>query len=225
MDKELEGAHVGVCEECNGIQTMTPSGAVCRNGHGGVPTIRPCWACIHSSRGACQQGHDPAVDNEHDECGDWEADALLGSLGPCTLSCERCNKRDATKKAGVMNLDTMQAEDHYFCDGCYDMMAPVSTLHDSGSTESLIEAQSPGTEGATGEFPDGKITEDDEGELEFSVGPLANGLVGVKFGKPVAWMALPPDTAIELATMLVESAGKANAILSEMKPTIIKPGE
>jgi len=222
MDKELDGAQIGVCEECNCIQIMTRSGAVCRNGHGGAPTIRPCWACIHSSKGKCREGYDPVVDNEHDECGDWAPDALLGCMGPCVMTCERCKQKEATKKAGVMNINTMQAEDHYFCAECYDLMVPVGGLHD---TETLVEQQEPQPGGATGEFPDGKLSEDDEGELEFTVGPLPNGLVGVKFGKPVAWMALPPDTAIELATMLVESAGKAQAVLAQLKPTIIKPGE
>ena len=59
--------------------------------------------------------------------------------------------------------------------------------------------------GATGEFPDGKLDETDEGELMMAVGH-DDRLVQVKFGKPVAWFALTPDRALELASALAAHA-------------------
>lgn len=62
--------------------------------------------------------------------------------------------------------------------------------------------------GATGEFPEGKLDETDEGGLVFSVSHTT-GLVRVDFGKPVAWLAFPPEVAFALATKLVEHAKAA----------------
>lgn len=61
--------------------------------------------------------------------------------------------------------------------------------------------------GATGKFPDGKIGPDDEGELTLGVVRDSQGRVHVNFGKPVQWLAMPPEKAIELANMLREAAG------------------
>lgn len=61
--------------------------------------------------------------------------------------------------------------------------------------------------GASGAFPDGKLNRHDEGELRLAVGRDANGLVRVEFGKPVAWLALPPNEAKELAALLMRHAG------------------
>lgn len=62
--------------------------------------------------------------------------------------------------------------------------------------------------GPTGNFPQGVLNDDDEGELQFGVArdPL-DGLVHVKFGKPVAWFALPPEIAINFARLLLRNAG------------------
>lgn len=62
--------------------------------------------------------------------------------------------------------------------------------------------------GATGKFPMPAISEDDEGQLRMAVGyDAANGLVRLEFGTPVAWLALPPPEAIELARVLLKRAG------------------
>lgn len=60
--------------------------------------------------------------------------------------------------------------------------------------------------GATGEFPQGKINRTDEGAIRLAVGHTADGLVRVKFGKPVAWLAMDPDDARELARLLISHA-------------------
>lgn len=62
--------------------------------------------------------------------------------------------------------------------------------------------------GATGEFPMPAVDDDDEGALRMGVGyDAANGLVRLDFGKPVAWLALPPPEAMELAKLLLKQAG------------------
>lgn len=62
--------------------------------------------------------------------------------------------------------------------------------------------------GATGQHPQGQLSDDDEGELRMAVryDPV-DGVVRVDFGKPVAWLALPRENAIELAKVLLQHAG------------------
>lgn len=62
--------------------------------------------------------------------------------------------------------------------------------------------------GATGRFPHPKLNDDDEGELRLVVGyDRISGLVRVEFGKPVAWVALLPAEAVDLAKVLLTHAG------------------
>jgi hypothetical protein len=62
--------------------------------------------------------------------------------------------------------------------------------------------------GATGQFPQGKVSDDDEGELRLGVAyDKLNGIVRIEFGKPVAWLGLPPPQAIEFAKVLMKNAG------------------
>ena len=61
--------------------------------------------------------------------------------------------------------------------------------------------------GATGKFPDGKISDDDEGELTLGVAyDKVDGLVRIEFGKPVAWLALDPPAAIQFAETILRKA-------------------
>jgi hypothetical protein len=63
--------------------------------------------------------------------------------------------------------------------------------------------------GATGEFPQGKLDDDDQGELRMAVGyDKLDGIVRVEFGKPVAWLGLPPPEARQLAALLLQHAGQ-----------------
>ena len=55
--------------------------------------------------------------------------------------------------------------------------------------------------GATGKHPEGKIHDSDEGEIKFAVG-AKDGKVVVEFGKPVAWIGMHPNQAIQLARTL-----------------------
>ena len=62
--------------------------------------------------------------------------------------------------------------------------------------------------GPTGEYPQGRLNENDEGELKIAVGH-AHGKVFCDFGESVTWFALDPDGARDLARMIDEHADKA----------------
>ena len=64
--------------------------------------------------------------------------------------------------------------------------------------------------GATGEFPEGKLGEGDEGELQFAVG-VHEGNIVIDFGTPVAWVAMPPELARQVAELLLQHAKEAGA--------------
>jgi hypothetical protein len=63
--------------------------------------------------------------------------------------------------------------------------------------------------GASGKFPEGRLGPDDEGELTLAVAfdPRTN-IVRIEFGKPVAWLGLPPKNAIEFAEAILKCARK-----------------
>jgi hypothetical protein len=60
--------------------------------------------------------------------------------------------------------------------------------------------------GPTGEFPQGHLNADDEGELTIAVG-RENGKIVIKFGTPVAWVGLDNARALKLAVSLLKFAG------------------
>lgn len=57
--------------------------------------------------------------------------------------------------------------------------------------------------GATGQFPEGKLNKDDEGEIRFVVGHSPEGQVILDFGKEVKWLGMPPEGARQLAAILL----------------------
>jgi hypothetical protein len=59
--------------------------------------------------------------------------------------------------------------------------------------------------GATGQFPEGQITLDDEGAIQFALKP-ENGKLVIDFGKPVQWVGMTPQEACDLAGSLVKMA-------------------
>ncbi len=62
--------------------------------------------------------------------------------------------------------------------------------------------------GATGKFPEGKLTNQDEGELVMAIG-ITNRKVIINFGTPTAWIGFTKEQAYELANTLRD---KANSI-------------
>jgi len=61
--------------------------------------------------------------------------------------------------------------------------------------------------GATGKFPDGKLTPNDEGELQLGLASDSAGRVHFNFGKPIAWFAMERGQAIDLARLILRHAG------------------
>ena len=61
--------------------------------------------------------------------------------------------------------------------------------------------------GPTGEFPHGKISDRDEGELAVGVAiDRANGIIRIAFGTPIEWFGMPRDKAIEFGERIIKSA-------------------
>lgn len=59
--------------------------------------------------------------------------------------------------------------------------------------------------GATGSFPDGKLNKYDEGELRVAI-TKSNGKVVIDFGKSVSWVAMTPEEAKNLSTLILKHA-------------------
>jgi hypothetical protein len=70
-----------------------------------------------------------------------------------------------------------------------------------------------------GEHPDGKMSNDDAGALAFAVSTEA-GRVVLRFPKPVAWMGMTGDEALELAQLLLKHAKHAGIT----SPLVIRLG-
>lgn len=58
------------------------------------------------------------------------------------------------------------------------------------------------------QFPEGKITPDDEGAISVAIG-ISNGNVIINFGKPIAWLGLPPAACMEMGRTLIKRAREA----------------
>jgi hypothetical protein len=65
--------------------------------------------------------------------------------------------------------------------------------------------------GATGKYPEGHLTPDDEGELQFGI-TNTGGQVIINFGKPVAWLGMQPQQAIVIAEALLRHAQEARIL-------------
>jgi hypothetical protein len=59
--------------------------------------------------------------------------------------------------------------------------------------------------GATGKFPEGKIREDDRGEVIFNVGKCENKVI-LEFEKPTIWIGMSAVDAVKLASKLIRYA-------------------
>ena len=61
--------------------------------------------------------------------------------------------------------------------------------------------------GATGEFPNGQYHPTDEGEIKMAiVTDRDRELVFLNHGKPVTWIGMTPQQAVELAQSLIQHA-------------------
>jgi hypothetical protein len=59
--------------------------------------------------------------------------------------------------------------------------------------------------GPTHDFPRGKLNETDEGGINIAIS-TEEGNVRIDFGKPTAWVAFPPEQALQLASLIVARA-------------------
>jgi len=70
--------------------------------------------------------------------------------------------------------------------------------------------QPPASLGPTGQFPDGKLSPDDEGELRFAIGENTTSVI-INFGTPIASIAMSPEQAVKFAgTMIAHARSVAN---------------
>jgi hypothetical protein len=56
------------------------------------------------------------------------------------------------------------------------------------------------------QFPDGKISLDDEGRAKVMISHDEN-LVRLDFGKPLAWLAMPKSQALQFVFVILEHCG------------------
>ena len=62
-----------------------------------------------------------------------------------------------------------------------------------------------GFRGALGDFPEPRLTPDDEGAIQFAIGSKDDKVV-LDFGTQVHWIAMTPQQAAELASSLLNKA-------------------
>lgn len=59
------------------------------------------------------------------------------------------------------------------------------------------------------EYPEGRMGADDDGSVAFAVAAdPVKGVVIINFNKPVAWLGMPPEQAMQLAQLLMNHAKK-----------------
>jgi hypothetical protein len=75
--------------------------------------------------------------------------------------------------------------------------------------------------GPTGDFPHGKLDDDDEGGIKVAISghlaPDGTPMVRLDFGKSLAWLSLPRQQAILFAMSLLKFAG-LSVVIDEDKP-------
>lgn len=59
--------------------------------------------------------------------------------------------------------------------------------------------------GPTDRFPEGRLTESDEGEIRIAVG-VEKGKIVLHFGEPTMWVGMTPEQAVEIAGLMIQKA-------------------
>lgn len=80
----------------------------------------------------------------------------------------------------------------------------------SDSLRALFDRANAEPRGATGRFPLGQLTPEDEGEIAIGF-THTNGKIVVDFGKPVAWIGFTAEQADEIADTLRQHAAAVRA--------------
>lgn len=85
------------------------------------------------------------------------------------------------------------------------MSMPHHGERDESELMKLFRQQQDGT--VKREWPEGRVGPTDDGQIVFmaSADPETN-LVKLDFGKPVAWVAMSPQQAVEIAQSLIKQA-------------------
>ena len=79
---------------------------------------------------------------------------------------------------------------------------PASQEPEDSTIRRMLE-QLQGT--AKREYPRGRMGAEDDGALSFAVAAdKENGVIVIRFGKPVEWIGLAPEDASKLITLLVQ---------------------
>lgn len=107
--------------------------------------------------------------------------------------------------SGFLRGSPCSASAHIFWVRAFDFMSHHESTPNPESIRRLNEMFKLG---ATGNFPQGKITERDEGELKLAVGH-SPGKVIITFGKEVAWIGFTPQQAKDIAASLLEHSIEA----------------
>lgn len=62
-----------------------------------------------------------------------------------------------------------------------------------------------GFRGAIGDYPEGQLTKQDEGSIQFAIGEK-DGKVVIDFGTPVHWVGMTPQQAADFASTVLKRA-------------------
>ena len=71
------------------------------------------------------------------------------------------------------------------------------------------QGQEPEQAGPTGQYPEGKLSPDDIGEIKIRVG-MKHDKVFIDFGTAVAWVAMTGNQAIDMGNMLCKAGRHVN---------------
>lgn len=59
--------------------------------------------------------------------------------------------------------------------------------------------------GPTGEYPKGKLTEGDDGQLKLAIGTYKNNVI-LDFGVKISWIGMEKEDALNLADAIIKQA-------------------
>ena len=72
--------------------------------------------------------------------------------------------------------------------------------------------------GPTNTHPEGKLTDKDDGGLQFAIAQTGGKII-INFGSPVSWVGMNPEDAESLAQSLLSKAREARKIIGRDKRT------